>query len=251
MAVAAFTVAAFGVAGCSDINTDPAVVASISLDSVAAPSIVAGDTLRDASGVVRRLHATAYNVQGAPLTQVQVRYRSPDLRVFVDSVTGLVTADSARPTPARLVAQAGGLQTAPDSLYVVLAPDSIFAVNARDSLLYSLRDSTLNVSNALAARLVHRSTSTTLDPVQHYTVSYAISYPADTLLAQLVGDNSARASRIDTTDADGNAGRRIRISPIRLTSTTDSVVVFAIARRMGVPVAGSPVRFVLQLKPRP
>lgn len=239
------------VTACSDINTDPKVVAAIALDSIAAPSIVAGDTLRDSLGVVRRLHATAYNLQGAVLTGVPIRFRSPDRRVVVDSVTGIVTADSIRPTPVRILAQAGGLQTAPDSLYVIPSPDSVTVTNPRDSLLYSLRDTTPVVSNALSLRVVHLTAPTTLDAVQHYLVSYSIRYPADTLLVQLVGDNPAGRSRIDTTDTDGNAGRRIRLSPIRIVSQTDSVVVFATVRYRGVPVAGSPVRFVLQVKPRP
>lgn len=239
------------VAACSDINTDPKVVASIALDSIAAPSIVAGDTLRDSLGIARPLHATPFNLQGDALTGLAVRYRSPDPRVTVDSITGVVTADSVRPTPVRIVAQAGGLQTVPDSLYVVPTPDSVISINARDSLLYSLRDSTLNVSSALSVRVVHRTTATTLDPVQRYLVSYLITYPVDTLFAQLVGDDPTRGSRVDTTDADGNAGRRIKFRPIRLTSPADSVIVFATVRYRGVPVAGAPARFVLQIKPHP
>lgn len=236
---------------CGDINTDPKVIASIAIDSIAAPSIVAGDTLRDSLGIVRRLHATAFNLQNEVVTGLAIRYRSPDLRVTVDSITGIVTADSVRPTPVRLVAQAGGLQTIPDSLYVVPVPDSVIAINPRDSLLYSLRDTTLDVSNALSVRVVHRTTATIVDPVQHYLVSYSITYPADTLFAQLVGDDANRGAKIDTTDVDGNAGRRIKFRPIRLVSPVDSVIVFATVRYRGIAVAGAPVRFVLQIKPHP
>lgn len=242
--------AVVAVGACSDINTDPKAVAAIAFDSVAAPSIVAGDTLRDSLGVVRRLHASAYNLQGAVLTGVPIRFRSPDLRVTVDSVTGVVTADSIRPSPVRLVAQAAGLQTAPDSLYVIPSPDSVVVTNPNDSLLYSVRDTTPVVSNALAVRVVHLTAPATLDAVQHYRVSYSIAYPVDTLLVRLVGDEATRRSTIDTTDADGNAGRRIRLRPIKITSQTDSVVVFATVRYRGLPVAGSPVRFLLRVKPR-
>lgn len=239
------------IGACSDINTDPKVVASIAFDSIAAPSIVAGDTLRDSLGVARSVHATGFNLQGAALTGIPVRYRSPDRLVVVDSITGTVTADSIRPTAVRLVAQAGGLQTVPDSLYVVPTPDSVIAGNQRDSLLYSVRDTAAVVSNPLSLRVVHRTTATALDPVQHYLVSYSILYPADTLLVQLVGGNLARTARVDTTDADGNANRRIRLRPIRIVSPTDSVVVVATVRYRGAPVPGTPVRFVLQVKPHP
>lgn len=253
---ASLLVAALGaslsiIGACSDVNTDPKVVASISLDSIAAPSIVAGDTLRDSLGFARPVHATAFNLQGAALTGIPVRYRSPDRLVVVDSITGIVTADSVRTSAVRLVAQAGGLQTVPDSLYIVPTPDSIVVVNPRDSLLYSLRDTTPVVSNPLSLSVVHRTTATALDPVQHYLVSYSILYPADTLLVKLVGDDPARTARVDTTDASGNASRRIRLRPIRIVSPTDSVVVIATVRYRGAPVAGTPVRFVLQVKPHP
>lgn len=236
---------------CNDINTDPTVVASISLDSVGSPSVIAGDTLRDTLGIVRFMRATAYNIQGDPLVGYPVRFRSPDLGVTVDSVTGLVIADSARPTPIRLLAEAGGLQSTPDTIYVVQTPDSVIAVNPSDSLLYSLRDSTVNVSAPLGVRVVHRTTPALLDPVRGYLVSYTISYPSDTVLAHLVGDDGVSASRVDTTDASGTAGRRIRLRPGRLSAITDSVVVYASVRFRGAVVAGAPLKFFLLIKPRP
>ena len=240
---------AAAVTACTDINTDPKSVASIALDTVAAPFILDGDSLRDTLGVARPLHATAYNPQGVALTGIPVIFRSADRRVHVDSVTGYVTADSARPTPIRIVAQAGGLQTVPDSIFVVLPPDSVAAVNPTDSLLYSLKDSTLNVSSPLSVKVLHRNTGAPADIVRGYLVSYAITYPSDTLLAQLVGLDG-HPSRVDTTKSDGTAGRRVRLRPVRLTAATDSVVVLAMIRVRGVPVTGAPLRFVLQVRPR-
>jgi hypothetical protein len=233
---------------CIDINTDPTSVASIALDTVAAPFILDGDSLRDTLGVARPLHATAYNPKGAALG-IPIVFRSADLGVHVDSLTGYVTADSARPTPIRIVAQAGGLQTVPDSLFVVPPPDSVVAVNAADSLLYSLKDSTLNVSSPLRVKVLHRKTNAPADIVRGYLVSYAITYPSDTLLAQLVGLDG-HPSRVDTTKSDGTAGRRVRVRPLHLTAATDSVVVLAMIRVRGVPVTGAPLRFVLQVRPR-
>lgn len=240
---------AAAVTACTDINTDPKSVASIAIDTVPAPFILDGDSLRDTLGVARPLHATAYNPQGAALTGIPVIFRSADRRVHVDSLTGYVTADSARSTPIRIVAQAGGLQTMPDSLFVVLPPDSVVAVNPTDSLLYSLKDSTLNVSSPLSVKVLHRNSNAPADIVRGYLVSYAITYPADTLLAQLVGLDG-HPSRVDTTKSDGTAGRRVRLRPVRLTAATDSVVVLAMIRVRGVPVTGAPLRFVLQVRPR-
>ncbi|HSU96608.1 MAG TPA: hypothetical protein VLI40_05220, partial [Gemmatimonadaceae bacterium] len=76
-------------------------------------------------------------------------------------------------------------------------------------------------------------------------------YPSDTLLAQLVTRDGARKSTLDTTDATGTSQRRIRLRPLSLKSVNDSVVVVATVRYRGIPVAGSPVRFVVQVKPHP
>jgi hypothetical protein len=244
------TVAAVALAlGCSDINTDPHSVASIALDTIPFPAVVAHDSLRDSLGVARPLHATAYNPQGNALTSVPVRYRVVDSGAVADSVKGYVVADSARPNPVRVVAEAGGLQTMPDTLWVVPAPDSIAAQNPADTLAYSLSDSTLNVSTGLTVKVMHRNGTTSPAPVHGWLVSYRIVAPTDTLLAQLVGSTGS-ASRVTTTASDGTASLRVRIRPIRLAAPTDSVIVEAMARMRGAPITGAPVRFVLQVKPR-
>lgn len=234
---------------CTGINTDPHSVGSIALDTIASPAVVAHDTLRDSLGIVRPLHATVYNPQGSALSGVPLRFHAADSGVTVDSITGIVVADTARTTPVRIVAEAGGLQTMADTLYVVPAPDSVVAVNPSDTLAYSLSDSTLNLSAALTVKVMHRNGTTTPLPVRGWLVSYSIIAPGDTLLAQLVGGNG-RPARIDTTALDGTAGRQIRIRPGRLTATTDSVVVNAMVRMRGTPISGTPLRFVVQVKPR-
>jgi hypothetical protein len=55
---------------------------------------------------------------------------------------------------------------------------------------------------------------------------------------------------MDTTDASGIAGRRVRISVTKLTAQVDSVIVQASVRHRGQHVRGSPMRLVLKLKPK-
>lgn len=236
---------------CAEISTDPKVVASIAIDSLASPSIVANDSLRDTLGVARPIHATIYNIQGTSLTSVPLRYRTPDAGVTVDSVSGYIVADTARATGIRIYASAGSLQTAPDTIFIVPAPDTTVALNARDSLLYSLTDTTAKLSNPLQLQLFHRTSSAQTLPVRSYLVSYRITYPTDTVLAKLMTRDGSRRSAIDTTDATGTSARRIRLRALSLTSVTDSVVVVAMVRYRGVPVPGAPIRFVLQVKPQP
>lgn len=252
-AMVAATVAAAiaGAVACAEINTDPKVVASIAMDTLPYPSIVANDSLRDSLGIARPLRGTVYNIEGTPLASIPIRFRTPDSGATVDSVRGYVVADTARATPVRLIAAAGSLQAAPDTVYIVPAPDTVIAINATDSLLYSIRDTTANLSSPLQLQLLHRVPVSQPLPVRSYLVSYRITYPTDTLLAQLVTRDGARRSTVDTTTADGTSARRIRLRTLSLKSIDDSVIVIATVRYRGVPVAGAPIRFVLQVKPQP
>lgn len=244
-------VTAAGAIACAEISTDPKLVASIAIDSLASPSIVANDSLRDTLGIARPIHATVFNIQGTPLASVPVRFRTPDSGVTVDSVLGYVVADTVRAAGIRIFASAGALQTAPDTIFIVPAPDTTVALNAADSLLYSLTDTTAMLSPPLQLQLLHRTSATQAVPVRSYLVSYNITYPTDTVLAKLVTRDGSRRSTVDTTDATGISARRIRLRTLSLTSATDSVVVVAMVRYRGVPVPGAPIRFVLQVKPKP
>lgn len=245
--VGAAALYAASVTACIDITTHT--VAAVGLDPMATPSVVVGDTLRDTLGVARPLRGAAYNAEGVALAGVPVIYRILDRGAHVDSLTGVVVGDSVGAIPVRVLVEAGGIQTQPVPLYIVPAPDSIVALNPLDTLAYSLRDST-SLSVALTAQLLHHGTAPALDSVQAYVVSFAVQYPSDTLLAQLV-DDGGHPSHVDTTAADGTAGRRIKLRPARLPSLTvaDSVVVYATARYHGTPVGRGPVRFVLRLPP--
>ena len=236
---------------CAEISTDPKLVASIAIDTLPSPSIVANDSLRDSLGVARPLHGSVYNIQGTALASIPIRFRTPDSGATVDSVTGYVTADTARSTGIRLIAASGSLQSAPDTVYVVPSPDTMVAANATDSLLYSLSDTTAQLSNPLQLYLQHRVPVSQPIPVRSYLVSYRIAYPSDTLLAQLLSRDGLHRSALDTTASDGTSARRIRLRTLSLTSANDSVVVFATARYHGVPVPGAPLRFVLYVKPKP
>jgi hypothetical protein len=251
LGVLAGVVATAGIAAaCTDVNTDPNVVASIAFDPLPSSAIVAGDSLRDTLGIARPVHATAFNVQGAPLTTTPVRYHAADAGVRVDSVLGFVVADTARSTAIRIVAQAAGLQAAPDTLFIVPTPDTAFAVTARDSILYSLRDTTPTLSSPISLTVSHK-TGGALTPVRGYLVTYQLAHPADTLLAQIVGSDGVHPSRVDTTNANGVTSHRIRVRQLRLSSATDSAVVLATVRYRGALVPGAPVRFVFKISPHP
>jgi hypothetical protein len=240
-----------GIAGvspfaCSDIVSSSASVLSIVFDSLSAPSVVVGDTLRDTTGTVVRPVVHVFNFKGQEVAQAPVYFLSPDSGITVDSATGIVTADSLRSTPARIVATIGTLQ-AVQNVDVTLRPDLMKAVNALDSLHYSVVDTTLNVSPLLQVKLTH-GVAPDDSAVKSWIVSFAIVAQSDPRLGELVND-AGQASIVDTTDASGMAGRKIRVHPLFITSAVDSIVVNATAKYRGVQVTGSPVRLVLLLKP--
>jgi hypothetical protein len=248
-AVASLALMSIGAFACRDVSGSSTSVLSIQFDSLAAPSVVVGDTLRDTTGAVIVPVVHAFDSRGAEILSVPVRFQSPDSGVVVDSLRGIVVADSLRSTPARIVATVGGLQ-AIQKVDVTRRPDRIAAVNGFDSLSYSLFDTTLNVSRSLTVRLSH-GVAPNDSAVKSYIVSFAIVSQSNPQLGQLVND-AGKPSIVATTDANGIAGRGIRLHPLFLTSATtvDSIIVNATAKYRGAKVSGSPVRLVLKVKPR-
>ena len=245
--LACFCIVGLAGIGCTEISGSPTAVLSIQFDSLAAPSVVVGDTLRDTTGTVVRPVVHVFNFKGGEIIPAPVYFLSPDSGITVDSATGIVVADSLRSTPARIIATVGTLQ-AIQNVDVTLRPDLIEAVNSLDTLQYSLTDSTLNVSTQLQVKLTH-GVAPNDSAVKSYIVSFAIVAQSNPQLGVLVND-AGTASVVATTDANGIAGRRIRVHPLFLTSgTADSIVVNATAKYRGVQVNGSPVRLVLLLKP--
>ena len=232
---------------CGDVSGGSNSVLSIQFDSLGAPSVVLGDTLRDTTGALVRPVVHAYNFSGGEILPSPAWFQSPDSGISVDSATGIVVGDSLR-TAARIIATVGGLQ-AIQKLDVTLRPDLIVAVDGFDSLTYSLIDSTKNFSPTLTVKVSHGAAPND-SVVRSYIVSFSIVSESDPKLADLVNDGRIR-SGVDTTDANGIAGRAIHLHPALITSAAgvDSIIVSASARYRGVLVSGSPVRLVLKVKP--
>jgi len=95
---------------CTKIPTDANSVLSLALDSLPAPAVVLGDTLRDSTGRAAPLHATVYNFQGSVISNAPLTFEALDRGVTVDKVTGFAIGDSLRQTPARILISVGSLQ---------------------------------------------------------------------------------------------------------------------------------------------
>ncbi len=225
MSAARALVLALFAAACTEIDTGPNVPASIEFPALPFPAVVAGDTLRDTSGVAAPLRARVFNPDNEEIVDAPVRYAALDAVVTVDSVTGVVVAGSRADTATRLVAYVGSLQAPPLRLSVVPRPDSVGPSGTIDTLRYSVSDTTRNLSGELAVRVVHHADTGDV-PVRDWIVFFTLEDPADTVRARVVGDDQ-RPSAADTTSAAGVAARKVRLLPAGLTSPRDSIVVVA------------------------
>lgn len=232
-------------AACVKISDNSDTVLSLEFDPLASPSVVVGDSLRDTTGALAAPTVRAFNYRGEEIVSPPIRFHAPDPGISIDSVTGVISGDSLRTTPVRVVASVGSLQ-ALQLLDITLRPDAVSSLDGRDTLAYSLVDSTVNVSRALTVKLIHGLPP--LDSaVRSYVISFAVVSGGDPLRAELV--NGGKISTIDTTDASGVAGRAVKVRPLYLSGGVDSVIVNATVKYRGTPVSGSPVRLVVVLTP--
>jgi len=230
---------------CVKISDNSDAVLSLEFEPLSSPSVVLGDSLRDTTGTLAAPTVRAFNYRGEEIVSPPIRFHAPDPGISIDSITGVISGDSLRTTPVRVVASVGSLQ-ALQLLDITLRPDAVSALDGRDTLQYSLLDTTVNISDVLTVKLIHGQPP--LDSaVRSYVISFAVVSGGNPLFAELV--NGGKASTIDTTDAGGVAGRAVRIRPIYLSAPVDSVIVNATVKFRGTPISGSPVRLVLVLTP--
>lgn len=245
-------VALAGVA-CIDLSTDPDEVVAIEFLEPAWPSVVAGDTLRDAQGQVTPLQALLFDASGDMVSGIPVTFLARDELVRVTDaglVIGVDTADG----QSELVASAPGLQSNVRRLEVVPSPDSIDAGQPVDTLRWVVPDvPSTNTSPNLSARVLHFGDPDTTG-VRAWIVHYRLEFngqvvpPGDTSLVFLVGA-TGRPQSADTTDANGGVALRVRVRPGPGLGALDSAVVTVEAQYRGLPLPGGPIRIVVPLVP--
>jgi hypothetical protein len=252
--------AALLVAGlsCGEVPTLPDGVAYITAVILPSPAVALDDTLRDSLGV-----ATPIRLYGIDNSGDTVKSISPVFVVTTVPGKGVrlvagdfVIGDSLRTV--QIIGQVGSrLQTPPVALDVVRQPDSIAAAtNASERFPVP---GTGEVTSTVALGVTVTSPPQDTTPraaVKSIVVRFSVTkvFPAsatipDTTLVLL--DETGRfqlptgRDAVDTTDASGNASRRIRAIPLGF----DSVEIRASANNLrGVPLKGSPIRFVVTTK---
>jgi hypothetical protein len=250
---AALAVAALS---CGEVPTLPDGIAYISSVLLPAPAVAVGDTLRDSTGKAAPIRILAFGQNGDTIavTPSFVVTTVPGKSATVGS-TGFVVGDSVRAV--QIVGRVGErLQTPPVTFDVVRQPDSLASSGATKFLLGNVTTGELfAISSPLAVSATTGATPTR-SGVKGIVVHYEVTkvYPAsatipDTTIVLL--DETSRfifptgRTAVDTTDGQGNASRRLRAVPFGF----DSVEVLATANNLkGIPLHGSPVRFVVTTK---
>lgn len=241
---------------CTEISTNPTTVAAIEFDTLPYPAIVTGDSLRDSLGNAVPLRATAFNGSGAVIPNPAITYLALDSGLTIGP-TGFVTAQ-ARNGRVRLLASTPSLQSDTIGLTIARRPDTVSATTSLvDTIHYVLPDNAAtNSSPPLTLSLATFDTAGGIKVTQGWLVSWQVLFhgralaTTDTAVASLWTPASVPAL-LDTTGLDGTATRTLRIRPVGLPTTTESVTVVASVRYRGAPVRGSPVTFLVQILPKP
>jgi uncharacterized membrane protein len=241
---------------CTEIGTSPTTITSLEFDSLPFPAVVTGDTLRDSLGRAAPLHAIAFNAAGQVVPNPSITYLALDSGLTIGP-TGIVTAQL-RNGAVRVIASAPGLQSVPETLIVARRPDTVFATSLLvDTLRYTIPDSaSANVTPALGLQVATRDTAGGITGSQGWLVSYQVLYHGkalavtDTTIASL-WNTAGLSALLDTTQSGGTVSPRLRVRSTLLPTLTESLTVVASVRYRGAPVPGSPVTYLIQLRPKP
>ena len=241
-------------AACTDVSTSPTTPVSLAFDTLPAPSIVYGDTLRDIHGVAAKLTGHAYNADGEKIVDADIEYRvTNDSMGTIDNVTEyLVATTDTLQTRVEVRAQINGIPSQSfRSVQIVRRPDSLARMEGdlptdADTLNYVSTDSVATLAGNLQVRVLHKPHPDSAPrAVRAWPVRFSVVRPAggDALL---VSESGVR-STLDTTSDQGIAVRKIRLrrQPDLSTGIPDTVIVEATAGYKGVPLAGAPVRFTV------
>lgn len=236
-------------AACIDLSMDPDEIVAIELAAFPWPSVVAGDTLRDATGAVAPLVARLFDGDGDVVEgSVEFLVARPGVRIIAGN---RLVADDTTTGTAGILASTPGIQSVVREIEIVPKPVSIVASGTVTPLRWVVPDNpNTNTSQPLSVRVLADADSA----VRSWIVTFQLEAggrviaDSDTTQIFLVGDNG-RPSYVDTTDASGGASRRVRLRIAPGLVAPDSAIVTIRASYKGQPLPGSPVRLVLPISP--
>lgn len=237
---------------CGDVPTLENGIAYYTPVQLPLPTVALGDTLRDSLGVARPLRIQAFTRDSQEVTGLSAFFLPTTLPslVKIDSATGYVVANDTATGTVQIVGRIGErLQTSVASLLVVPEPTTIARGDAANdsAALPVLKDLPVTVTGT------YKGASTTINGIiVRYRIDSLVPSTLPPGSAILVNDGALPTRpdstiAVDTTSAAGTAMRKLLVLA---GSGVQRVYVSVSARRLhdGQPLAGSPVRFVVDVK---
>lgn len=235
--------------GCIDLSIDPDEIVAIQLGDFPWPSIVAGDTLRDAGGAVAPIVARLFDGDGDVVDgPVEFLVERPGIRI-VDG--DRLVADDTTTGTIGIIASTAGIQSVVRQIDIVWAPRELLADGVVTPLQWVVPDDpSSNTSQPLGVRVLAGADTGVRSWLVTFQLEAAGRRITETDTSQIYLVNEAnRPSYVDTTDASGRASRRVRLRIAPGLVAPDSAIVTMTASYKGQPLAGSPVRLVLPISP--
>lgn len=243
---------------CADFSIDPSLIAAIEFPPLPSPSVIEGDTLRREDLTPHPLGIRVFTAGGAEVENPDVTYFIADTLTTVRG--GFLVADApldfstSSSYTSRIVASADGLQSAPRTIAVIPRPDAVSRVDTAttDTIRYSAPAAATDTSMALRVRVSRTQGAVN---VPSYLVRYLLvsmegdTLPAaDTTAAFFIVADDGKVLPLDTTDASGQASRRLRFRIRQGQAAIDTVRVLARVRIPGQVPAD--VVWVVRVQPR-
>jgi hypothetical protein len=228
--MASLAIVGWWMVSCREIPAPEGGVAALGPLQLPSPGVVAGDTMRDSTGLVAPLSVLAYGVDGQLLT-------SPPASVFVVLDTTAHMADAFligdRLGTARVVGGIGAIQTRQSQVKVTLRPDTLTSVDSvLHRITYTLGSDT--VVNSPPLNVDVQNVGATLTGVEAVIVRYIIDQAPSGTPPTVLLMNGNVASNRDTTDGTGRASRVARLRLNALTTfASDTAFITATASHRG------------------
>jgi hypothetical protein len=263
---AVVTVAAMG--ACLQLDVPENQVASISALSVPYPTVVIGDVMRDSLGVARPISVIAYDAEGRALGGVAVQIIVLDATantlgtsVGVDQL-GYVHGLIRDTLGARVFATVGSFGAPPQRILVSVAPQVAKQSAAATAISFDITTPDTSVQTNWSPPLELTLTDGNTTGAQGFIITYEVTRSPTPTIAGVptayVGDDAGKASRRDTTDVKGIAGRRVILrqqaigdAALFAGTKTDTIIVRATVKYNGADLSGTPFDYIVPVKRKP
>jgi hypothetical protein len=238
----------------------PSGPASISPLLLPSPSVVINDTMRDSAGRATPLAVQGFNSAGSMITVAPQFFVTDSIQhATVGLNTGFLVGDSLGQV--HVVGQIGSLQTNIATIPVSVAPTQIIIGQTFvDSLIAPISGDTSlagSGSTGLPVLVTGLNNVGAVGFIVHYRIVSAPSSISTASPAVVLTSSGSPPvpSTADTTDGSGAATLSLRVVTARLLPDTafahgkpDTAIIEANSTYRGTLIAGSPVRFVVQIK---